>query len=143
MGMARSLASNGSSQPEAELAATLVALYAPSELGNQHAQCVFPARSRWLQTQLKLQDLPKPSCSEFNTWYQDIAPHSAVLIYPAAYLNSPSSMFGHTLLRIDTPDQNEDTRLLAYAVNYAAQTNTSNGLEFAYKGLEYKKAVSV
>ena len=131
------LASNGSSHPEAELAATLAALYAPSELGNQHAQCVFPARSRWLQAQLKLQDLPKPSCSEFTTWYQDIAPHSAVLIYPAAYLNSPSSMFGHTLLRIDQADfDRNSSALLSYALNFGAFIEgADNSMLYAWKGL--------
>jgi hypothetical protein len=131
------LASDGSSQPAAELSATLTALYAPASLGERHAQCVFPARSRWLQAQLQLQGLPKPSCSEFNTWYQDIAPHSAVLIYPAAYLNSPSSMFGHTLLRIDQADfAQNSSALLSYALNFGAFIEGSdNSMLYAWKGL--------
>ena len=131
------LASNGSSHPEAELAATLAALYAPSELDNQHAQCVFPARSRWLQAQLQLHDLPKPSCPEFNNWYQEIAPHSAALIYPAAYLNSPSSMFGHTLLRIDQADFDQNSSaLLSSALNFGAMMEGSdNSMLYAWKGL--------
>jgi hypothetical protein len=131
------LAASGPSQPEAELVATLAALYAPATLGDQHAQCVFPARSRWLQAQLQLQALPKPSCAEFNTWYQDIAPHSAVLIYPAAYLNSPSSMFGHTLLRIDQADfAQNSSALLSYALNFGAFIEGSdNSMLYAWKGL--------
>ena len=107
------LAADGPSQPAAELSATLTALYAPASLGDKHAQCVFPARTRWLRAQLQLKDLPQPTCAEFTTWYQDIAPHSAVLIYPAAYLNSPSSMFGHTLLRIDQVDSAQQQHRIA------------------------------
>ncbi|MDO8697809.1 MAG: DUF4105 domain-containing protein, partial [Pseudomonas sp.] len=131
------LAATGPSQPAAELSATLAALYAPANLGDRHAQCVFPARTRWLRAQLQLQDLPQPACAEFATWYQDIAPHSAVLIYPAAYLNSPSSMFGHTLLRIDQADSDSNnTALLSYALNFGAFIEGSdNSMLYAWKGL--------
>ncbi|MEM7043701.1 MAG: DUF4105 domain-containing protein [Pseudomonadota bacterium] len=56
-------------------------------------------------------------------------------MFPAAYLNNPASMFGHTLLRLDRPDQTEDTRLLSYAVNYGAETGEDNGFLFAILGL--------
>ena len=90
------LAEDGAHHPDQELQATVAALYAPASLGDKHAQCVFPARTRWLREQLALTDLPSPACQEFDTWYKSIDPHSAALIFPAAYLNSPSSMFGHT-----------------------------------------------
>jgi hypothetical protein len=44
-------------------------------------------------------------------------------------------MYGHTLLRVDAKDQDEKTRLLAYAINYAANTNETNGVAFAINGL--------
>lgn len=131
------LAADGPSHPEAELRATLIALYAPASLGDQHAQCVFPARTRWLREQLQLNDLPQPACNEFHTWYTDIAPHSAVLVFPAAYLNSPSSMFGHTLLRIDQADiDSNGTAMLSYALNFGAFIEGSdNSILYAWKGL--------
>lgn len=36
------LARDGAEHPDAELKATLSALYAPASSGNQHAQCVYP-----------------------------------------------------------------------------------------------------
>ena len=131
------LAPNGESHPDAELAATLAALYAAPDSGDKHAQCVYPARTRWLREQLQLTDLPTPNCSEFNAWFKDIAPHSAVLIFPAAYLNSPSSMFGHTLLRIDQADIDSDnTALLSYALNFGAFIEgMDNSILYAWKGL--------
>jgi hypothetical protein len=50
-------------------------------------------------------------------------------------MNNPSSMFGHTLLRLDRANQDEQTRLLSYAVNYGAVTGNDNGLLFAVYGL--------
>ncbi|AIR89411.1 DUF4105 domain-containing protein [Pseudomonas cremoricolorata] len=131
------LADDGAHHPAQELQATVAALYAPSSLGNQHAQCVFPARTRWLREQLTLTDLPRPDCSEYREWYADVAPHSAALIFPAAYLNSPSSMFGHTLLRIDKADtHSNETSLLSYAINFGAYIEGSdNSILYAWKGL--------
>ncbi|MCU1741453.1 MULTISPECIES: Lnb N-terminal periplasmic domain-containing protein [unclassified Pseudomonas] len=131
------LAPDGAHHPDAELQATLDALYAPASLGNQHPQCVYPARTRWLKAQLQLTDLPAPDCAEFKQWFKDVAPHSTVMIFPAAYLNSPSSMFGHTLLRIDPADvQRDQTALLSYAINFGAYIEGSdNSILYAWKGL--------
>ncbi|ROM65457.1 hypothetical protein BK653_20935 [Pseudomonas brassicacearum] len=131
------LAPDGNEHPDRELTATLQALYGPASAGQQHAQCVFPARTRWLKAQLKLTDLPAIDCSEFTQWFKDVSPHSAVMIFPAAYLNSPSSMFGHTLLRIDQADvQSDKTALLSYAINFGAYIEGSdNSILYAWKGL--------
>ncbi|CAI8755327.1 DUF4105 domain-containing protein [Pseudomonas sp. IT-P260] len=131
------LAPDGNEHPDHELAATVQALYAPTSLGEQHAQCVYPARTRWLKAQLNLTDLPAPDCAEFKKWFKDVSPHSAVMIFPAAYLNSPSSMFGHTLLRIDQADvQADKTSLLSYAINFGAYIEGSdNSILYAWKGL--------
>ncbi|WP_226455757.1 Lnb N-terminal periplasmic domain-containing protein [Pseudomonas sp. AF03-9] len=131
------LAADGAHHPDAELKATVDALYAPASLGEKHAQCVYPARTRWLKDQLHLSGLPAVDCSEFKQWFKDVAPHSAVMIFPAAYLNSPSSMFGHTLLRIDQADvQRDNTALLSYAINFGAYIEGSdNSILYAWKGL--------
>ena len=131
------LAPDGAHHPDAELSATVEALYSPLSLGDKHPQCVYPARTRWLKAQLNLTDLPKAECAEFTQWFKDVAPHSTVMIFPAAYLNSPSSMFGHTLLRIDQADvQSNKTSLLSYAINFGAYIEGSdNSILYAWKGL--------
>lgn len=131
------LAPDGNEHPDRELAATVQALYAPASAGEQHAQCVYPARTRWLKAQLELSDLPTQDCAEFKQWFKDVSPHSAVMIFPAAYLNSPSSMFGHTLLRIDQANvQSDKTSLLSYAINFGAYIEGSdNSILYAWKGL--------
>jgi hypothetical protein len=131
------LAPDGNEHPDRELTATLQALYGPVSAGQQHAQCVYPARTRWLKAQLGLTDLPAVNCSDYTQWFKDVSPHSAVMIFPAAYLNSPSSMFGHTLLRIDQADvQSDKTALLSYAINFGAYIEGSdNSILYAWKGL--------
>jgi hypothetical protein len=60
------------------------------------------------------------------------------MIFPAAYLNSPSSMFGHTLLRIDQAgvQKSDKTALLSYAINFGAYIEGSdNSILYAWKGL--------
>ena len=131
------LAADGNEHPERELSATVQALYAPASAGEQHAQCVYPARARWLEEQLGLTGLPAPECAGFKQWFKDVSPDSAVMIFPAAYLNSPSSMFGHTLLRIDQAGVKSDrTSLLSYAINFGAYIEGSdNSIIYAWKGL--------
>ncbi|MEM7024829.1 MAG: DUF4105 domain-containing protein, partial [Pseudomonadota bacterium] len=139
------LAERGKTDPQAELEATLAAFFAvPAEdsVGSthpdrQHQQCAFVARYRWLKAKLRFdpQRLPEQPCPAFDAWLAEIAPESVTLVFPSAYLNNPSSMFGHTLLRLDRADQNEQTRLLAYAVNYGAVTGEDVGLMFAVHGL--------
>lgn len=130
-------AEDGARSPLAELQATLGALYADPQLGDRHPQCRFPSRTRWLKHQLRLNDLPAVNCPEYDTWFADIDPHTTVLVFPDAYLNSPSSMFGHTLLRIDPPGaENSGTALLSYALNFGAIVEgADNGMLYAWKGL--------
>ncbi len=50
-------------------------------------------------------------------------------------MNNPASMFGHTLLRFDTGPPDSRTDLLAYAVNFGAETGGDGGAAFAVKGI--------
>lgn len=132
-------APDGKTQAASELEATLSAFFSNIEetAQVQNPQCRFVARYHWLAQQLKFDPkrLQAQPCKRFDAWLQAINPHEITLVFPSAYLNSPASMYGHTLLRIDAKDQNEHTRLLAYTISYLAATDETNGLVFAYKGL--------
>jgi Domain of unknown function (DUF4105) len=133
------IAANGKTDPAAELEATLAAFFAPrsADSARPHAQCSFVARYGWLQARLGLdpERLPEQHCPEFAAWLATIDGDRLTLIFPAAYMNNPSSMFGHTLLRFDRAGQDERARLLSYAVNYGATVDDDNGLWFAIYGL--------
>ena len=132
-------AENGKYNSQEELAATLTQFFSTKPWGKkkESAQCAFIARYEWLNSQLHFnpKKLPSQNCPAFNDWYSGINPGSVTLVFPSAYMNNPSSMFGHTLLRVDTPEQSENTRLLSYAINYGAQTGNDNGVAFAFKGI--------
>lgn len=133
------LAAEGKTDPQAELDATLASFFSDvQEQGRtQNPQCAFIARYTWLNEQLKFDAarLPPRPCKLYEQWRTLVNPSGLTLIFSSAYLNSPSSMYGHTLLRVDAKDQDEYTRLLAYAVNFAANTQESNGIVFAVNGL--------
>ncbi len=128
------LAEKGKTDPRAELAAAIAALFEPAEKGDEHFACRFPARTEWLVDALGVEKerLPQPVCARLEEALKSVKPRSAVLVFPAAHNNGPASMFGHTLLRVGTSYQNE---LLSYAINYAAHSTDTNGLLYAFKGL--------
>lgn len=125
----------GRQDPLQELIATLDAFKSDAL-----TVCRFPARYFWLSRlygeKLYLESGKLENCTEFQKWKKQINPGSATLIFPAAYLNGPSSMFGHTLLRIEPDDERSALALITYAVNYAAnvQQKDNNAL-FAFKGI--------
>lgn len=69
-----------------------------------------------------------------DAWYAQIKPHKATLIYATDFMGNPSSMFGHTLLRLD-PENQKQLNLVSYAVNYAATVNNEDNWSYAFKGL--------
>ena len=128
------LSRTGRTDPEAELEATIGAFFTPSAPDGEHPICRFPARLAWLGEQLHIDParLPAAACSEQKEQLRTIDARSAVLVFPVGHINSPASMFGHTLIRIDGSSKSS---LISYAVNYAADANDTNGFLYAFKGL--------
>ncbi|MBN2676043.1 MAG: DUF4105 domain-containing protein [Alphaproteobacteria bacterium] len=144
------LSESGKTDAEAELLATLQAFAQPSQIEveevvsiregitqtiiHQHPQCQFKARYEWLKTQLDLSFIQEQKCPAYNKWIQKTQPYQATLVFASAYLNQPSSLFGHTFLRFDRKDSTED--LLSYISNFGAITpENPNGFAYAYNGL--------
>ncbi len=125
------LAADGRTHPDHEMDADLSDFYQHPKL-----QCRFPARLAWLKDQegSSLADLPSTKCSQYEQWKAVLDVHAITLVFASDYINNPSSMFGHTFLRLDPTDPVHDP-LLSYAVSYAAATREGNGLVFAVKGL--------
>ncbi len=132
-------ATDGKTNAAAELESTLKSFFSSVEETDkqQNPQCRFVARYHWLDEHLKFDPtrLRVQECRRFNNWKKAISPHEITLVFPAAHLNSPASMYGHTLLRIDAKEQDERTRILAYTMGYTANTNEKNGLLFAIGSL--------
>ena len=109
-------------------------MYDKKYLDDNATACRFPARLHWLKDKLDLQDLPEVTCKSYDEIVQRLDPTSTTMVFPAAHINSPASMFGHTFLRINS---SYNSKLLSYAINYAASVDSTkeNGVVFAIKGL--------
>jgi hypothetical protein len=134
------LSPNGKTDPQAELEATLAGFFSEELVGRskQPAQCAFIARYHWLKEKLAIDDrrLPPIKCERFDRWFSELNAEAVSLIFPAAFMNNPASMFGHTLLRLDQKGQTEQTRLLAYTINYAAEVpEGSSDLLYPIRGI--------
>lgn len=139
------LAENGKSSLLGELQADLQAFLLTDQADNKSAQCQFPARYHWLKQQLPELAFIDQSCSELEEWQTEVDAEYVTLVFPASHINSPSSMYGHTFIRLDKKDPNSN-KLLAQSVNFAANADpTDNELVFSWKGLTggYPGVVSV
>jgi hypothetical protein len=129
------LAPDGKRDARAELRANLEAFLAPAPEAGPAAADRFPARLEWLCERLAIERgrLPVPACAELEAAMQSLEPRQAVVVFPSAYLNTPASMFGHTLVTIRGRRRSE---LMNQAVNYAASVPAdTNGIVFAVKGI--------
>ncbi len=133
------LSPDGKTDPQAELEATLKQFFSDELVGRskQPAQCAFIARYDWLRNRLRFDEtrLPAMACERFERWFADFEAQSITLIFPSAFMNNPASMFGHTLLRVDQKGQTEQTRILAYTINYAADVPPDAGLAYPIRGI--------
>lgn len=128
------LSSRGRKDPEAELEATLAAFFEAAPEPDKSAACRFPARRAWLKERLDFDRsrLPEPACPLYAQWRATLAADSLSLVFADSYLNNPSSMYGHTFLLLHKQGRRG---LLDYAVNFAADADTANGILFAVYGL--------
>ena len=139
-GRAFFIAPNGKTDPGAELAATLKSFFKnPENLQGkaEHPQCNFPARYKWLKKELAFdpRQLPEQPCVRLQNWLKQLDSKKITLIFASSYMSNPASMFGHTLLRIDSDHLDKRGKLLNYGVNYAANPDTTNAVLYALKGL--------
>lgn len=125
----------GKTSPESELEATYNAFVQEQQSGESTVSCQYPARFRWLNKTLSA-GWKTPVCPALEQWKTVIDPAGVTLVFPTAFMNNPSSMFGHTLLRVDAKDQTRNKELVAFAINFAAEPDAGdNAAAYAVKGL--------
>jgi hypothetical protein len=118
------LAGDGSINPKSELLATLVALKTKPFI-----QCKFPARTQLLLKKINslAENIPPAECTEYLAWRSQLNTHSVVLVFADTQLNSPSSMYGHTFLRFDPENVEDNSTYLSYALNFGATVPEGDG----------------
>lgn len=106
-----------------------------------HGRCRFPARSQWLAKKLDLKIPGDSWCGEFFSWKNRIRAQSVTIVFSSYYLNSPSSTYGHTLLRLNRHHLNEKRKdsegqqLLDFGFNYGANPTSDNPILYAISGI--------
>lgn len=130
---------HGPTDPLAELRATLQAIQAPSSTTpeDQHAQCVFPARTMWLRRQLgDTLSLPQAACPRWLAWAGQQQIESVSLVLASGFLGNPASYYGHTLLKFNTATSRRQTALQDPSVSYGVIENgTDDPLTYIVKGI--------
>lgn len=126
------LSKEGKFNLQFELEASIRAFFSGVE-GDHSAQCKFPRRLKWLKSYLddEKNTIPIIKCQKLEDWLKVVNPKGAVLIFSSFYVNNPSSMFGHTFLRIT----NSNDPLTDSGVNFAANPDTKNAIMYTFKGL--------
>lgn len=133
----RALLRPASNDPQRELAKTLTDFRRSEPVAdNAHALCRFPARAAWLRQQRPAlaRDWAAPLCTQYDAWLRDLAVTRVTLVFASDYANNPSSLFGHTLLRLDSP-ASVNNELLAYAINFSADSAGTSGMTYLARGM--------
>ncbi len=124
------LSREGKTSPQAELQANLDAIKTDATYA-----CTFPARYTWLVRQfgLTVHAQPDGHCPELSAWLARFPGQRISINFASSYLESPSSMFGHTFLKVY---QHASDELLSPTINYAARTDDRvSELAFVRKGV--------
>lgn len=105
---------------------------------NPESLCRFPARAIYLREVLK-EAFPEPKnselCDRWHKWREAISAKGIELVFASGYLSSPSSMYGHTLLKFPRSGKTEGQDLLDYTLSFGAETGNAGGLAYVWKGL--------
>jgi uncharacterized protein DUF4105 len=133
------LSADGNRDPRAELHATLRAFFDPNAVvrDNEHPQCAFVARRHWLVQRLGLHgnELPRVECPDYDQWRQGFDAAGLTLIFPEGFMNNPASIFGHTLLRVDSRGEDGGQDVLGWAVDFTAKSGNEFLILYMAKGV--------
>jgi hypothetical protein len=143
-GAAFFISPQGDTDAKQELTATIKAFCENTALKTEdpniktlQAHCLFPAREQLLES-FGLGEWPKPFCPILSDWRKKIGNKKISLVFSSYYAHNPSSVFGHTLLRVDREQESTGqlfNPLLSYGINFAGQSTTSNPGLYALYGM--------
>ncbi len=100
------LSPNGKTDLEDELNQTIKYF-----LSDNNSTCRYPARYKWLNKELNM-NLKRATCRALEKFLEPEFKKISI-VFTAERYNSPSSVFGHTFLKVDS-------KYIPYAINYAA-----------------------
>jgi hypothetical protein len=109
---------------------------------SQHPQCRFPARLKFLKSELQeysdyWNSLPTPNCVFKEIFLNALDAKSISFVFSSYYADSPGSAFGHTFFRVNRKSNSGVGRqeLLDYGIGFAANVTVTNPALYALLGL--------
>ena len=128
------LSPEGKRDPRREMEADIRAFFSEPSKDKMHPAIKFIARFSWLKEKLDIDHslMAMDPMAKFEDYYRKIAPSRIIIVFPAGYMGSPASMYGHTLVILEPEN---GSRILSIAVNYAAVTGENFGPAFVFKGV--------
>lgn len=130
------LAKDGAYDSDHELSAFMEALKQddPQKPEADRIACRYPARTQWVRRYRPELRFPSAPCPDYEAWLAFSRPKAVSLIFSSYYINNPSSMMGHTFLRLRRGAASA-APLLDKAVNFAAEPSTDIPLLYSIMGL--------
>ncbi len=123
--------------PDSELNAFLIA-YDVLPINDDHVICKFPLRTKYVVKKEYKKRIESINCPKLQKFKETLAPVGVSLIFSSYFLDSPSSTFGHTFLRLrrNLPKvaTEKQIELLDHGIGYAANATTNNPLLHAILG---------
>ena len=129
----------GKTSPKKELIANINAFLKATNHGykaDEHPQCRFPARYKWIAAQLEgiNVDFPQIDCPKYRQWIEESRVESISLIYASGFFENPASFYGHLLVKLNNDADQQN--LLATSVNYGARVpSEENIVAYITKGI--------
>ena len=116
----------GQKDPKKELIATIQNIFK-----DPTTQCKYPARIKWLQEKLSFVPIEKIKCPKLDLFLTKNYSKMSIIFTSERY-DSPSSIFGHTFIKVETDS-------IPYAINFAATVpENQNQFLYAYRGITGK-----
>lgn len=125
------ISEKGNKEPQLELNETLKYI----KQNKKDFLCRFPARSVYLQKKGALKNLSFKHCKEYLYFKRKIDPNSVAIVFASYYINNPSSMFGHTFLKLNKKGKSSNNDLLHWGANFAANVTSSNPIIYGVYGI--------
>ena len=125
----------GKYDPRLELHANLEGFLKPKLPDGSDLRCIFPLRYKWLRGQLGNPKIyPEVKCPGVKQYLDSVSADSVSLVFASYFLSSPASMFGHTLIKLNSKKRG-GMELLDWIINFGAHTGRSSGVIDIWKGL--------
>ncbi len=122
------LSSRGYINPKEEYLATLDSFFSKEPPDDNHAICKYPARFDFIVNSLKIpkKAFPNPDCKAYQEYLDKIVFNDVSVIFAAENNMSPSSMMGHSFLKIAGEGKE-------HAFSYFAAFDKADSLDFYIK----------